>query len=449
MGRLFGTDGVRGIAGRDLSADLAMHLGRAAVVSFGRHGTDRPTFVVGRDTRASGEFLEAALVAGICSAGGNVALAGVATTPQVALLTVELGADSGVVLSASHNPPEYNGIKFFSRDGYKLPDDVEDEIEALLDEPGPRAEGLDVGRVHPLEDAAERYLRHVLEAAEAPLEGWRLVVDCANGAASDVAPEAYRRLGAEVVAINDRPDGTNINIHCGATHPDVVAKAVLEHGAHAGVAHDGDADRAMFCDAEGNVVDGDQVLAAVATAYHRTGRLPEATVVSTVMANLGFRKAMEEEGIATIAAKVGDRYVLEEMRRAGATLGGEQSGHVIFADHNTTGDGIVTAVRFLTLAAAQGRSVAELASTMRRYPQVLVNVRVLDRAGLDGAGEVWTAVEEAERALGDGGRVLVRPSGTEPLVRVMVEASSEADARAHADAIATAVERALAGERED
>jgi phosphoglucosamine mutase len=443
MGRLFGTDGVRGVAGRDLTAELAFRVGRAAVTTFGQHGARRPTLVVGRDTRASGEFLEAALVAGICSAGGDALVAGITTTPAVALLTVQLGGDSGVVISASHNPPEYNGIKFFGATGLKLPDELEDEIERFLPEEGPRAEGDHVGRVLPVPDAADRYIAHLVAAAEAPLGGWKLVVDCANGAASALAPEAYRRLGAEVFAIHDAPDGTNINIECGATSPEVVAEVVRRLGADVGVAHDGDADRAMFADAGGRVVDGDHVLAACAILLNEDGRLAKDTVVTTVMANLGFHRAMEEAGITVVETKVGDRYVVEEMVRSGAVLGGEQSGHLIFADHATTGDGILTAVKFLSLAASRGRTVADLASYMRRYPQVLENVGGVDREGLDDAAPVWEAVDRAERILGPRGRVLVRASGTEPLVRVMVEAESEDEAARHAAAIAEEVRRAL------
>jgi phosphoglucosamine mutase len=399
--------------------------------------------VVGRDPRASGEFLEAALVAGICSAGGDALLAGVTTTPAVAFLASDLGADAGVVISASHNPPGDNGIKFFGPSGYKLPDRLEDEIERSLEERGPPVQGLDVGRVRPVADAGSRYLEHVVAAAQAPLRGMRLVVDPANGAASGLAPEAYRRLGAEVLPINDRPDGMNINIDCGATHPEVVAEAVVALGADAGVAHDGDADRAIFADAAGSIVDGDHVLAACAVALHRDGRLAKDTVVTTVMANLGFHRAMEEAGINVVETAVGDRYVLEEMLRTGAVLGGEQSGHLIFAEHATTGDGILTAVAFLSLARAAGVAVADLAALIRKFPQVLVNVEVSDRAGLAGAEEVWTAVRRAESALGERGRILVRASGTEPLVRVMVEAESADDASGHADAVAEAVRQAL------
>ena len=441
MGRLFGTDGVRGVAGTDLTRDLAFGLGRAAVVVLGRHGEGRPTFLVGRDTRRSGEWLEAALSDGIRSAGGDVILAGVEPTPAIAFLTIELGASSGVVISASHNPPEDNGIKFFSRDGTKLSDELEDEIEALLVEsPVPAAEP---GSVDTSEGGRERYVEHLVASADATLDGMSVVVDCANGAASAFAPELLRRLGADVHPIFDRPDGDNINVGCGALHPEVVAAEVVRLGADAGVAHDGDADRALFADARGNVIDGDQVLAACAISMHERGVLLGDLVVTTVMANLGFHRAMREAGIAVAATQVGDRYVLEEMLRSGAVLGGEQSGHLIFRAQATTGDGLLTAVRFLSLAASREQSVEELASCMHRFPQVLLNVRVKDRAGLDGAATVWESVGRVQNELGDAGRVLVRASGTEPLVRVMVEAEEADDATRLADELADAVRSSL------
>src|SRR6266540_1061623 len=428
MGRLFGTDGVRGVAGRELTGELAYSLGAAAVRVLGRHGDDHPVVVVGRDTRASGDFLEAALAAGICSAGGDVLAAGVQTTPAVAFLATALGATAGAMISASHNPPEDNGIKFFSREGFKLPDHLEDEMEVVLKEEPVRAEGVGVGRIRPVPEARERYVYHLVGAAEAPLSGMRVVVDCANGSAAIVAPEALRWLGAEVHVIADQPDGRNINVGVGAMHPEVVAAEVVRLGA----------------DADGNVVDGDQVLAACALALREAGRLTGNTVVTTVMANLGFRRCMEEAGIEVRTTKVGDRYVLEEMLRAGSVVGGEQSGHLIFAEHATTGDGVLTAIVFLSLAAKAGVSVADLAGRMQRFPQVLENVRVTDLAALDAAGDVWTAVRAAETDLGDRGRILVRPSGTEPLVRVMVEAQTEEEARTHVAAIADAVRRTLA-----
>jgi phosphoglucosamine mutase len=442
---LFGTDGVRGVANRDVTAELAFALGRAAVVVLTEHGEGRPHIAVGRDTRGSGEFLEAALVAGICSAGGDALTLGVFTTPGVAFLTTDLGAQAGAVISASHNPAEYNGIKFFGESGYKLPDAVEDEIqEVVAAGRGPRPVSRGVGRVHPLPDAEDRYLEHLVRTAQTSLAGMRVVVDCANGAASAAAPHLLRRLGAKVIPINDSPDGWNINERSGATRPEVVAAAVVEAGAHAGVAHDGDADRAMFADREGRVIDGDQVLAACAVALKDDGALPDDTVVTTVMANLGFRLAMEKAAIRVLETKVGDRYVLEEMLGSGALLGGEQSGHVIFLRHATTGDGLLTAVQFLTLAQRTGVGVADLAATMEKFPQVLLNVPVEDPGRLEAAEGAWAAVRAAEEALGDRGRVLVRPSGTEPLVRVMVEAPTEQDARAHAEAISHAVRRSLA-----
>jgi phosphoglucosamine mutase len=411
------------------------------VVVLGRHGAGTPTFVIGRDTRESGEWLEDALVEGIREAGGDALMAGIQPTPGIAFLTMELGASSGVVISASHNPASDNGIKFFAGDGLKLSDDLEDEIEVLLDTPAPPAAAH--GRTLPLGEGRERYLQHLVDAAEAPLTGLSVVVDCANGAASGVSPEILQRLGATVHAIFDAPDGRNINDGCGALHPEVVAAEVVRRGADAGVAHDGDADRALFADAEGDVIDGDQVLAACAAALHESGDLAQDTVVTTVMANLGLHQAMTARGIRVVTTRVGDRYVAEEMRRTGAALGGEQSGHVIFADLATTGDGILTAVRFLSLAAHRGVSLRELAGVMRRFPQVMVNVPVADRDAVEASSEVREAVAEAERTLGDGGRVVVRASGTENLVRVMVEAEDEPAARAHAEAIAAVVRAQL------
>ena len=433
---------MRGVAGDELTAELANNLGRAAVEVLGRRVDGAPTFVVGRDPRESGEWLEDALVEGIRSAGGDVILVGIEPTPAIAYLTTDLGASSGVVISASHNPPEYTGIKFFAGNGMKLPDALEDEIEALLGNPP--------GGVHPVGhvlaagEHRDRYVDHVIAAAEAPLDGMSVVIDAANGAASHLAPDILRALGATVHAINVEPNGTNINQGCGALYPEVVAAQVVRLGADAGVSLDGDADRALFSDARGEVIDGDQVLASCAVAMKARGTLTHNTVVSTVMANLGFYLAMREAGIEVIAANVGDRYVLEEMLRVGAVLGGEQSGHVIFREQATTGDGLLTAVRFLSLAARTGSSVQDLASVMRRFPQVMINVEVTDRDAVADARAVWDAVGAAEAALGAGGRVLVRTSGTEPLVRVMVEAESTDLARDHAEAIAAVVATELA-----
>ena len=439
--RLFGTDGVRGLAGTELTEALAYRLGRAGVVVLGRHGQGRPAFVVGRDPRASGEWLEEALVEGIRDGGGDAVIAGVEPTPAIAFLTTALQATSGVVISASHNPPEYNGIKFFDATGTKLADDVEDEIEAAMDDLGDAPDRR--GATLPVSDGRERYLAHLVDAADTRLDGMRVVVDCANGAASELAPALLRRLGADVHAIYAEPDGKNINDGCGALYPEVVAREVVRLGADAGVSHDGDADRALFADAGGAIVDGDQVLAASAIALRDRGGLIANTVVTTVMANLGFHHAMREAGIDVVSSKVGDRYVLEDMVRTGAVLGGEQSGHVIFLDRANTGDGLLTAVRFLSLAAATGRTIRELASVMRRYPQRMINVEVADRS-VARADDVGRAVAEAEAALGLDGRVLVRASGTEPLVRVMVEAETEDLATEHAERIADVV-RAASG----
>ena len=440
MERLFGTDGVRGVFGRDLT-DIARSIGTAAVTVLVRERGGAPTFVIGRDTRASGPILEDALVEGILAGGGNVIRAGVVPTPAVAFLTAELGVECGVVISASHNPPEDNGIKLFGFRGFKLSDRLEDAIEAEL---GGETEARPSGNELAIPSEASSYLDHVVSAAEARLDGMRVVVDCANGAASAFAPAVLARLGAEVVAINDEPTGANINVDCGALHPDVVAEAVVANGADAGVAHDGDADRALFADAEGNVIDGDQVLAACAIAMKGDETLTGDAVVATVMSNLGFHRAMREHGIRVISAPVGDRYVLEQMLEHQVALGGEQSGHVIFRDQATTGDGLITAARFLSLAARRRVPVGELAAAMRRFPQVLVNVEVAHKERLDDAHEVWDAVRANEAALDGSGRVLVRASGTEPLVRVMVEAESEELARKHADSVAEHIASALA-----
>ena len=442
MGRLFGTDGVRGRYGRELTDDLARALGRAAVVVLRRHDDDHVSFVIGRDPRTSGVPLEAALAEGITSAGGDAYLLGIEPTPAVAFLTSAVGHWSGVMISASHNPPEDNGIKLFSSSGFKLSDELEDEIEAEMRDPA--GERFAPGRVLDLPADTPDYVDHVVGTAEAALDGMRIVVDCANGAASVVAPRALGRLGAEVIAINADPRGSNINVGCGALHPEVVAAEVVARGADAGVAHDGDADRALFADADGNVIDGDQVLAASALAMHEDGTLENDLVVATVMSNLGLRVAMRDAGIELVETPVGDRYVLERMEERGAMLGGEQSGHVIFREFATTGDGLITAARFLSLAARRGVSVREVASAMRRYPQVLLNISVRDKHELGDAEAVWDAVREVEVALEGSGRVLVRSSGTEDLVRVMVEAESEDLAARHAEAIAALVRSSLA-----
>lgn len=447
-GRLFGTDGVRGLANRDLTAELALSLSAAAAHVLGDTGAlasggGRPTAVVGRDPRASGEFLEAAVVAGLASAGVDVLLAGVLPTPAIAHLTERHSASLGVMLSASHNAMPDNGIKFFDAHGFKLPDSIEDAIEARLHEPWDRPLGGGVGRVRALPSAGQDYLEHVLDVVRTPLAGLSVVVDCANGAASTVSPEAMRRAGAHVVAIHSSPDGLNINEGCGSTHLDDLIAAVLEHGADIGIAHDGDADRCLAVDAEGNVIDGDQILAILALGMRDRGTLARDTVVATVMSNLGFRLAMEEQGIAVVTTAVGDRYVLEEMRAQGYALGGEQSGHVVMLDRATTGDGVLTALALLDRMAETGSSVKDLAAVMTRLPQVLINVDGVDRSRLDQSAEIRAVVETVERELGPAGRVLLRPSGTEPLVRVMVEAPTAQAARDAAEAIAAAVRASL------
>jgi phosphoglucosamine mutase len=446
MGRLFGTDGVRGLANVDLTAELALDLSVAAAHVLGEAGAfegHRPRAVVGRDPRASGEFLEAAVVAGLASAGVDVVRLGVLPTPAVAYLTGSTGADLGVMLSASHNPMPDNGIKFLARGGIKLDDVIEDAIEARMNEEWQRPTGADVGRVTDDGQGFETYVSHLVRSAPNRFDGLKVVIDCANGAASQTAPEALRRLGAEVVTVAAAPDGLNINLNCGSTHIEGLQREVIGHRADVGIALDGDADRCLAVDANGELVDGDQILAVLALAMRDSGRLSNDTVVATVMSNLGFVQAMVRERIAVEQTKVGDRYVLEAMKAGGHKLGGEQSGHVILSDHATTGDGTLTAVMLLARVAQTGKSLADLASAMTRLPQVLVNVKNVDknRAGTDVT--VQSAVAEATSRLGDSGRVLLRPSGTEPLVRVMVEAESSdtADEIAHslADVVAAAL----------
>lgn len=438
MARLFGTDGIRGIANTELTPELAVGLGRAVVRTLRERGISRPNVLVGRDPRASGEMLEAALVAGLCSAGGDVAPLGVLPTPAVAYLVPRLGADAGAVISASHNPVDDNGIKFFGADGFKLTDEQEDRVEELMQVTAEdRPTGAAIGRVRAAPEAVDAYADHLFAAADADLTGLRLVVDCANGAAARVAPEMLRRLGCDVAAINASPDGANINAACGSTHPEVVATAVVEQHADIGLAFDGDADRLIAADHTGAIVDGDAILAVLAASLRE--QRPLDAVVTTVMSNLGFRRAMHELGLEIVETKVGDRYVLEAMRAGSHPIGGEPSGHIILADHATTGDGLLTAVRLLSVVAGSGRPLADLASRMQRLPQVLRNIRGVDRERLVDAAPLWEAVAAEEATLGEHGRVLVRASGTEPLVRVMVEAESEQQAEAAAERLAAAV----------
>jgi phosphoglucosamine mutase len=445
--RLFGTDGVRGLANGDLTAELALDLSVSAAHVLSERGTfegHRPVAVVGRDTRISGQFLEAAVVAGLMSAGVDVLLLGELPTPGVAWLTGELGADLGVMLSASHNAMPDNGIKFLARGGVKLDDAIEAVIEKRLREPWDRPTGGAVGRVRTHDTAVQQYAAHLVSTITHDLSGLKVVLDCAHGAASVVGPRALRDAGADVVAICAEPDGLNINEGCGSTHLEVLQKAVLEHGADLGFALDGDADRCLAVDASGEVVDGDQILAILALAMREAGTLAKDTVVATVMSNLGFVQAMRSAGVGVRQTKVGDRYVLEAMKLSGFTLGGEQSGHVIMSDHATTGDGLLTALHVLDRIAATGSTLAELAAVMTRLPQVLVNVPDVDKARADEDFVLAAAVAEAEAELGDTGRVLLRPSGTEPLVRVMVEAATADQAQTIATRLAGVVKDQLA-----
>ena len=428
MGRLFGTDGVRGVANRELTAELAMAVAGAAARQLAT-GADRRA-VVGRDPRASGEMLQAAVIAGLTSQGVDAMRVGVLPTPAIAYLTEVYQASFGVMISASHNPMPDNGIKIFGPGGAKLDDATEDRIEDLVaDGPGLRPVGADLGRVVDAMDAQDCYLRHLGKARTARLDGLTVVLDCANGAASVVAPKAYRAAGAEVIAINADPDGLNINGSCGSTHLDGLREAVLEHGADLGLAYDGDADRCLAVDAAGNVVDGDAIMVILALAMREAGQLVDDTVVTTVMSNLGLHLALREAGVSVRTTDVGDRYVLEQLKSGGYTLGGEQSGHIVLPKLARTGDGIITGLRLMSRMAQTRRSLADLASMMRTLPQVLINVEVADKAAAVGRLAVRTAVQRAEDELSDTGRILLRPSGTEQMVRVMVEAADEDTAR--------------------
>ena len=455
MARLFGTDGVRGVANTELTCELAYRLGQAAAVFLGKN------IVVGKDTRLSGDMLESALAAGIMSAGGTELSVGIIPTPAVALLVRELHADGGAVISASHNPPEYNGIKLFDAEGYKLPDEVEDKIEEFIKQGGlegaaDRAEegaegedaaamlpGDEVGVALPVDEACEIYIEHAVQSVRAQgidFSGMRIALDTGHGASSLTSAEAFRRLGAEVIAINEDFDGTDINVNCGSTHLVPLAQLMRESGADVGVAHDGDADRVMLMTPDGTEIDGDMVEAVCALDMKRRGCLPEDTVVSAVMCNLGFVHAMRDNGITVVQTKVGDRYVLEEMRAKGYAIGGEQSGHMILLEHNSTGDGLMTACQFLAAVKRADMPVADVVSIMKKFPQTLINVRVRDKHAVEGNEAIAAAVAKAEEALGDSGRVLLRPSGTEPVVRVMVEAEDADAAKTHAEAIAAVVE---------
>ena len=441
MGRLFGTDGVRGVANRELTAELALALGAAAArrLTDSRSGRRRVA-VVGRDPRASGEMLEAAVIAGLTSAGVDALRAGVLPTPAVAHLTSAYDADFGVMISASHNPMPDNGIKIFGPGGHKLDDATEDEVEELVAAgPGLRPVGAAIGRVIDADDALDRYVRQVTSATTVSLDGLTVVVDCAHGAASMAAPRAYRAAGAHVIPINAEPNGLNINDDCGSTHLDPLRSAVLAHRADLGLAHDGDADRCLAVDAKGDLVDGDQIMVVLALAMQEAGELAANTLVATVMSNLGLHLAMRAAGVTVRTTGVGDRYVLEELRAGAYSLGGEQSGHIVLPTLATTGDGIMTGLRLMSRMAQTGAPLSALASAMRTLPQVLVNVEAADKAAAVAAPAVRAAVQQAEDELGDTGRILLRPSGTEPLIRIMVEAANQDVARRLAMRVADSI----------
>jgi len=452
-GRLFGTDGVRGLANSHLTVDLALGLAQAAAIVLSREAREagrRPRAVVARDPRVSGEFIAAAVAAGLASSGVDVLDAGVIPTPAAAFLTADIDADFGVMISASHNPAPDNGIKFFARGGKKLADDLEDEIEAHLDGPKLAPTGEGVGRVSRFADAEDRYALHLLQTiphrpdGRPALAGLHVVLDCAHGAAAGVSPEVFKDAGADVTVIGNEPNGFNINDGVGSTHLDRLSETVVALGADLGIAHDGDADRCLAVDADGNVIDGDHIMAIIALDMKRRDLLTEDSLVVTVMSNLGLKVAMREAGIRLFETKVGDRYVLEQLSERGLALGGEQSGHVIMSAHATTGDGILTGLHLARIVATSGKSLAELAQVMRVYPQVLLNVRGVRREACATDVELQAAVQRVSEELGDSGRVLLRPSGTEPVVRVMVEASEEDAAQRYAEHLAGVVRERLA-----
>lgn len=423
VAKLFGTDGIRGVANQELTADLAYQLGRAATFYFGK-SVERPQIVIGRDTRLSGMMLESALAAGICSAGGDALLLGVTPTPAVAYLTHFLKAQAGVVISASHNPYFDNGIKFFSANGYKLSDAIEEELEQILKEGvhtflNPRDDK--VGQVYPIHERLEAYCDYLLKSTESSLKGLKVVVDCANGAAYEVAPKMYRALGAEVIPMYISPDGININADCGSTHLENLQREVIAHHADIGIAHDGDADRCLAVTETGEIIDGDRILLICALLMQAQNKLAVDTVVTTVMSNLGFHQAAKKYSLNLEITSVGDRYVLEKMQEKHLSLGGEQSGHIIFGDISTTGDGVLTGIQLLSALKESGKKASELSSVMNQFPQVLVNVPVNSKTGWDLNATIAEAVKTGEEKLGDQGRILLRPSGTEPLLRVMAE----------------------------
>lgn len=445
MGKYFGTDGVRGVANQELTAEMAYSIGRCGGYVLAGN-VEKPKVVIGMDTRISGPLLESALVAGLLSIGAHVIRIGVVSTPAVAYITRLLKADAGVMISASHNPVEDNGIKFFGGDGFKLTDETELRIEELMDaekDELPRPVGAGLGMLTVDNDAKYLYLEYLKTTISNSFEGIKVVLDCAHGAAYELAPRLFRELGAEVIAIGAEPDGLNINDGYGSTHPETLREEVLRHGADLGLAFDGDADRLIAIDETGEEVDGDFILCICGDAMNRAGKLNDGTIVSTVMSNIGFYKATEKLSLNTAKTAVGDRYVMEEMRRGGYNLGGEQSGHVIFLDYNTTGDGILTAIQLVDTMKSSGKKLSTLKSKMTKYPQVLVNVRVQDKTNYPNNPAIEAAIQEVEGKLGDNGRVLVRPSGTEPLIRVMAEGPDKSELDLFVGQIVDVVQREL------
>jgi len=445
MGKYFGTDGVRGVANIELTPELAYKIGRCGGYVLTKSAT-KPKIVIGRDTRISGQMLEAALTSGLLSIGADVIRVGVVSTPAVAFLTKELGADAGVMISASHNPVQDNGIKFFAGDGFKLSDETELEIEALIDaevDELPRPIGGDIGSRVDARQYAQKYVEFLKTTVQSQFDGLKIVLDCAHGSAYELAPQIFNELGAEIITVGAEPDGKNINDGVGSTHPEFLREKVLEHGADLGLSFDGDADRLIAIDENGEEVDGDFILCIIGDRLKREGKLKHDTIVTTVMANIGFFKGTEKLGLKTAKTAVGDRYVMEEMRRGGYNLGGEQSGHVIFLDYITTGDGILTALQLVDTIKQAGKKLSELKTLMRKFPQKLVNVRVADKSLYQGNQAIEQIVAEVEAELGDNGRVLVRPSGTESLIRVMAEGPDKELVDAYVDRIAAVVKQQL------
>lgn len=446
MSKLFGTDGVRGIANKELTCELAYKLGRAGAYVLSKGG-EKPKILIGKDSRISGDMLESALMAGICSVGADAFSAGVISTPAIAYLTKTGDYNAGVMISASHNPMEYNGIKFFDGQGLKLPDDIQDEIEDIIlnDKPLPEITGENIGIIGRCEDAGERYVDFVVSTTDKSLKGKKIVLDCANGASYFVAPAVFERLGAEVVAIASEPTGTNINNNCGSTHPENLQKMVVETGADAGFSYDGDADRLIAVDEQGNIVNGDRTITICARSLKNKGKLKNNTAVVTVMSNMGLFKAMEANGIETKSTKVGDRYVLEEMLAGGYSIGGEQSGHIIFLEFATTGDGVLSSVQLASIMADENKKLSELAQVMEDWPQVLINAKVTSgrqKTYMD-YPEIAEKIGELEKKYEGKGRLLIRPSGTEPLIRVMIEGKDTAEIETDAKAMAEFMEKVI------